>query len=167
MANTYSEYTPKRGDVVWAFTPSFDENGDVRMGKKRPCVVISNDKNNMFSGSLTLIPLTSQPKKELPTHVSVDSGDVHGTALCEQVTQVTKSLVDKNFDTTLDETTMSEIEKAVMVQLGIIPVDTPADWLESDKYIISEQKTKIMLLEQERDIYKQLYTDLMSKAKIR
>lgn len=165
MANTYSEYTPKRGDVVWAFTPSFDENGDVRMGKKRPCVVISNDKNNMFSGSLTLIPLTSQPKKELPTHVSIESGDVHGTALCEQVTQVTKSLVDKNYDTTLDETTMSEIEKAVMVQLGI--EREPGSIVIGGSIPASENATKILLLEQERDIYKQLYTDLMSKAKIR
>lgn len=165
MANTYSEYTPKRGDVVWAFTPSFDENGDVRMGKKRPCVVISNDKNNMFSGSLTLIPLTSQPKKELPTHVAIESGDVHGTALCEQVTQVTKSLVDKNYDTTLDETTMSEIEKAVMVQLGI--EREPGSIVIGASESASENATKILLLEQERDIYKQLYTDLMSKAKIR
>lgn len=165
MANTYSEYTPKRGDVVWAFTPSFDENGEVHMGKKRPCVVISNEKNNLFSGSLTLIPLTSQPKKELPTHVAVESGDVHGTALCEQVTQVPKSLVDKNFDTTIDRDTMRDIEDAVMVQLGIER--------ETGSIVIggsipaSENATKILLLEQERDIYKQLYTDLMSKAKIR
>lgn len=135
------------------------------MGKKRPCVVISNDKNNMFSGSLTLIPLTSQPKKELPTHVSIESGDVHGTALCEQVTQVTKSLVDKNYDTTLDETTMSEIEKAVMVQLGI--EREPGSIVIGGSIPASENATKILLLEQERDIYKQLYTDLMSKAKIR
>lgn len=42
-------------------------NGSVQEGV-RPCVCVSNDKNNTWSSTAQFIPLTSQIKNELPMH---------------------------------------------------------------------------------------------------
>ena len=42
-------------------------NSSVQEGV-RPCVCVSNDKNNTWSSTAQFIPLTSQIKNELPMH---------------------------------------------------------------------------------------------------
>lgn len=61
----------------------------------RPAIIISTDKRNEHAGSVLCIPLTSKSRKmQLPTHVWIDKGtgglDQDGTALCEQIADVSK-----------------------------------------------------------------------------
>ena len=37
----------------------------------RPAVVVSNDENNKHSGVIEVVYMTTQPKTDLPTHVTV------------------------------------------------------------------------------------------------
>ena len=91
--------------------------GSEQMGK-RPCVIMSNDLNNKYSPNVTIVPITGQRKKSLPTHVSFSTFTISGTALAEQVTTISKTRLEM-YCGFLNNDTMKLIEKAVMIQLGI------------------------------------------------
>lgn len=57
-------------------------------------VVVSNDENNKHSGIIEVAYLTTQPKTELPTHVTIRSTGRVSTVLCEQVTSVSVERVN-------------------------------------------------------------------------
>ncbi|MEF9984530.1 MAG: type II toxin-antitoxin system PemK/MazF family toxin [Oscillospiraceae bacterium] len=66
---TSREY--KRGDIIYV---DFGNNeGSVQSGK-RPAMIIGNDKGNYFSPVLIVAPITSQPKKDIPTHLKINKG---------------------------------------------------------------------------------------------
>ena len=47
----------KRGDICLA---ALDPVMGKEISKTRPVVIISNDKNNEFSGTVTILPITSK-----------------------------------------------------------------------------------------------------------
>ena len=59
----------------------------------RPCVVVSNNKANLFSKVVTVLPITSKPKTVLPTHTTI-SLEVESTVLAEQITTVEKDKLE-------------------------------------------------------------------------
>ena len=62
----------------------------------RPCIIVSNDTNNLFSDRVNIIPLPTTAKKPQITHCIISSSKVTSTALCENVTTVYKSrLIEK------------------------------------------------------------------------
>lgn len=56
----------------------------------RPCVIVSNNACNSFSGSVTIVPLTTQNKSPLPTHCIISSSKITSFALCEDIITVLK-----------------------------------------------------------------------------
>lgn len=90
----------------------------------RPCVIISNNKNNRFNNLVGVVPFTSKLKRlDLPTHVLIKSGLDAGltkdsVALCEQIIFIDKHHI-KECVGELDEFTMKKIEHGVSVQLGL------------------------------------------------
>lgn len=108
-----------RGDVFfYAFTKTemgSEQNGT---GNSRPCVIVSNEKNNLFSQTVTIVPMTSKTKTPLPTHVHVDIGIVSGTVMAEQVTTISKDRL-LNFCGEIDGKTMLALNNALSVQLDI------------------------------------------------
>lgn len=77
-----------RGEIYFYSFPK--QEGSVQFGL-RPCVVVSNEKNNELSTIVNVIPLTTQPKNPLPTHVYINVGSVYGNALAEQIMTIPKS----------------------------------------------------------------------------
>ena len=59
----------------------------------RPAVVVSNNKNNENSNVVEIVYMTTQPKTDLPTHVTVRSTGRISTVLCEQVYSVSTERV--------------------------------------------------------------------------
>ena len=60
-------------DVYMADLPELTDDRDKHIQQyRRPCVVISNDKCNSSSPNVSIIPITSQTKKVLPTHVTLN-----------------------------------------------------------------------------------------------
>ena len=57
----------------------------------RPGIIVSNEKNNLYSPTVEVVLLTTRAKKPLPTHVFINSARLPSTALCEQITTVSKS----------------------------------------------------------------------------
>lgn len=106
----------KRGDVYYIESSNFTVGSEQRPG--RPAVVVSNDKCNEHSSVVEVIYLTTQPKHDLPTHVTIRSLSRESTALCEQITSVaTERFGDFCGRVTPQE--LQRIETAIMVSLGL------------------------------------------------
>lgn len=80
----------KRGMVVIVNLPVQKENSI--QGGERPCVIVSNNVGNKYSPNVTIIPLTSRSKKDLPTHVVIKSYN-NSIALGEQIMTVPKAWI--------------------------------------------------------------------------
>lgn len=79
----------KCGDVFFA---DLSGEGSLQTGL-RPVIVVSNDTGNYFSSVVTVVPLTSKKKKELPTHTTLYPNAINGLnkisiALAEQITTI-------------------------------------------------------------------------------
>jgi mRNA interferase MazF len=61
----------KRGNI---FLASLDPTIGNEINKTRPVIVISNDVNNKFSNTVTVIPVTSNTIKIFPFEVFLKSG---------------------------------------------------------------------------------------------
>ena len=109
----------RRGDIFWM---NLDENVDscVICGT-RPVIIVSNDTANRFSPTISVIPVTSQTKKALPTHVEING---HGlpsasTALTEQLLCVDKSKLLQKIGTLAGTDEMLKIDYCLRIQLGV------------------------------------------------
>ena len=80
----------KRGMVVIVNLPVQKENSI--QGGERPCVIVSNNMGNRYSPNVTIIPLTSRSKKDLPTHVVIKSYN-NSIALGEQIITIPKTWI--------------------------------------------------------------------------
>lgn len=82
----------KCGDVYFA---NLCGQGSLQTGL-RPVVIVSNDIGNYYSGIVTVMPLTSKNKKNLPTHMKITPNDTNGlrnesTILGEQITTINQN----------------------------------------------------------------------------
>ena len=84
----------------------------------RPAVVVSNDENNKYSGVIEVVYMTTQPKTDLPTHVTVRSTGRLSTVLCEQVSSVSTDRVN-NYIGQVSEQEMKNIDIALMISLQL------------------------------------------------
>lgn len=110
----------KRGDLVLVhLTGQGSEQSGIR-----PAVIIQNNVGNKVSPTTIIVPLTSQKKKEIPTHVELNSNDgvlkpSTALALCEQPCVVDKSRLIKKLGT-VSNNKIEEINQKIMFNLGII-----------------------------------------------
>lgn len=167
----------KRGEIYY-IKSNYSETG-YEMKGDRPAVIVSNDKNNARSGCLEVVFMTTQPKKNLPTHVLVREDTARpSTVLCEQITSVDIGRFS-DYMGTLTEEEMREVDKALAVSIGLpvpgeddelligLPVtQEEADAAEEDDGIpfYEELEASCLKLETERDVYKQLYESLLEKV---
>lgn len=106
----------KRG-TIWYIESSYNTVGsEQRSG--RPAIIVSNDKNNQRSGTVQVVYLTTQPKHDLPTHVTIRGTGRVSTALCEQITAVAVERIGTYCGEVTDEE-MAAVETAMLVSLGI------------------------------------------------
>ncbi|HSH51417.1 MAG TPA: type II toxin-antitoxin system PemK/MazF family toxin [Bacteroidales bacterium] len=105
----------KRGEI---FLADLGKNkGSIQSGI-RPVLVISNPKNNMYSLTINILPITSQIKKNLPVHVSIgiECGlQKKSTVLTEQIITVNKSQLIK-FIGKCNNYKMIQVTKAMFLQ---------------------------------------------------
>jgi len=94
--------------------------------KARPGVVVSNDALNATSPVVEVVYLTTQPKKDLPTHVTIRATGVVSTALCEHIDHVSTALVGKYLGECTEEE-MRGIDVALLVSLGIDLTEEPPE----------------------------------------
>ena len=110
---------PKKGEVYLVNLPSKPK--DV---KNRPALVISLDIRNKLAGDIIVVPLSTNLRPS-PTHVLLQEGEGGlsraSMAKCEQVTTIDKSFLIKGpFAGRISDDKTKEIEKAIMIAIGVI-----------------------------------------------
>lgn len=167
-----------RGDIF--YVRKYGENPvGAEQWPGRPAVIVSNDINNRESDCVEVVYLTGNMKPPLPTHVKVIA-KIPSTALCEQVTTVSKQRLGE-YVKSCTKKEMDEIDKALAVSLGINNTEkpaTPAEGSETERaatdetksFLFDGEKTEMSLknetqirLETERDLNKRLYEDTLEK----
>lgn len=106
---------PARGEIYY-ITKGYTEGSEQQAG--RPGIVVSNDMCNQFSNTIEVVFLTTQPKTDLPTHVTIRSSTKPSVALCEQINTIDKSRMGDYIATCTAEE-MQNIDNALMISLGI------------------------------------------------
>ena len=119
---------PKRYEV-W-FADLGDHPGTSVQSGNRPVLVISNDVGNLYSNTITVIPLTTKIKKlEMPTHIRISQADCwmyrdealqESLLLAEQITTIDKSALCNRLCRVKSQEKMQEIKRAVAAQLDML-----------------------------------------------
>ena len=158
----------------------------------RPAVVVSNDENNKHSGVIEVVYMTTQPKTDLPTHVTVRSTGRLSTVLCEQVSSVSTDRVN-NYIGQVSEQEMKNIDIALMISLQLSgggktskqynetiqkqqeEIEYYRNKIQAMQQSLEEMETEkpqeaageatetVVRLETERDTYKALYEQLFER----
>ncbi len=117
---------PKRGEIYLVNLPSRYESIPTRPKdiKNRPALVVSLDIRNKLANDIIVVPL-STTLRSAPTHVLFPEGEgglsKASMAKCEQVTTIDKSLLIRGpFAGKISSEKIKEIEKAIMIAIGII-----------------------------------------------
>ena len=108
--------------------------------------MVSNNKNNENSNVVEVVYMTTQPKTDLPTHVTIRSTGRISTVLCEQVYSVSTERIG----TYIGEATDIEQDAAVYVE-------------ENKKIANVASSEETIRLQTERDTYKTMYEQLLNR----
>lgn len=103
------EYIPFQGDLVIL---SFDPQSGHEQKGRRPALIVSNKIFNKHLNLAYACPITST-KRDFPFHVKVQTQNIKGFIMCEQLKSVDFKARKISFIEKADEKTMSEV-------LGII-----------------------------------------------
>lgn len=129
----------QRGDIFYI---KGIENDKVGGRKNRPAVVVSNNANNRHSDRIEIVYLTTQPKADLPTHVTIRSTGTVSTALCESVNTVHEDRFE-NYAGKCTDQEMEHIDIALMTSLGIEGNTTPTRDISEYEELVQKQKKEI------------------------
>ncbi|MCQ2059765.1 MAG: type II toxin-antitoxin system PemK/MazF family toxin [Bacteroidaceae bacterium] len=147
----------KRGEVYYILKED-SQNSGCEMRSSRPAIVVSNDKANLHSPVIEVVYLTTQEKKDLPTHVAINSTGRRSTALCEQIHSVSVDRVSDCLGVCTDSE-MQMIDIALAVSVGINfgePLEAVLEQTNDD--------VDVVRVIAERDTYKTMYEHLLSKV---
>ena len=118
---TSAQMFPKRGEVYDVF---LDPVVGSEIGKRRPAVVVSNDVNNRYARTVTVIPITGgTPRREYPFEVRLPGGAAGLTrdsrAKCDQIRTVDKGRMTLRRGA-LPTDYQVLLDKAIKVHLGLM-----------------------------------------------
>ena len=146
----------KRGDIFYV-GGGYATGSEQRAG--RPAIVVSNDKNNEHSPTVEMVYLTTQPKRDLPTHVLIKSLSRDSIAICEQITTVAiERIGNRNGRVTSEE--MAAIDKAMLISLAL-DVGRPT---VDDAPTVTELMTRLTESEARCAVLKQIYDALLGRV---
>ena len=110
---------PKRGQIWFVL---LDPVVGHEIGKTRPALVISNDRNNQFADTVTVLPITSKTEKIYPFEILLSKEETHlpedSKVKCNQIRTVDKKRL-VNLVGALSAERLKEIKQALLIHLGI------------------------------------------------
>lgn len=152
------QFNVRRGDVYYINNNRGQRGNEIR--KDRPAVVVSADFLNKHSGDVVVVFLTSQPKKDMSTHVTIRTTGRVSEALCEQPTTVSVERLDNRIGSVTDRE-MQQIDIALQIALKLDAGADTKGYVENQSGGASREQ--MIRLEAERDTYKKLYEDMICR----
>lgn len=143
--NIMKEPEYKRGDIV--FVRDYRHTTGSEQDAVRPAVIVSNDKGNFFAPIVEVVFLTTQEKKPLPTHTTVMC-KIPSTALCEQITTVSKERISE-YIRTCTKAEMQAIDRCLKISLELTEKSAVDDCIREKltEYEQLEEKGLIAVIE--------------------
>lgn len=143
--NIMKEPEYKRGDIV--FVRDHRHTIGSEQNAVRPAVIVSNDTGNFFAPVVEVVFLTTQEKKPLPTHTTVMCR-VSSTALCEQITTISKERITE-YIRTCTEKELQAIDRCIKISLGLTEEPAVEDYIREKltEYEQLEEKGMIACIE--------------------
>lgn len=111
--------TPRRNEIYTADLPVTSDS--VQYGK-RPVLIIQNNVGNTYSPTTIVVPLTSQFKKNMPTHVFISRKfglPTDSLALCEQIMTIAISTLDEKLGKITEQTVIQKINAALRCSIDL------------------------------------------------
>ena len=94
------------------------------ISKTRPVLIVSNDINNQYADTVTIVPITSSTEKVYPFEVFMSKGEGHLTndskAKTNQIRTIDKLRLKKQLGKISGEI-LKKIEQAILIHLEIEP----------------------------------------------
>lgn len=119
----------KRGEIYWV---NLDPTLGSEIRKTRPALVVSNDANNIHSGTVTILPITSNVEKIYPFEVFLPAGSCGNKEDCkvkaDQIRTVDKRRLGKPVGFASSQI-LAEAEGAMRLHLGLAMPD-PTGWVQ-------------------------------------
>lgn len=92
------------------------------IAKTRPVLIVSNDINNQYADTVTIVPITSTTEKIYPFEVFLSKGEGNLTnnskAKANQIRTIDKLRLKRRLGK-INEETLKEIERAILIHLEI------------------------------------------------
>lgn len=108
-------YVPDAGDVIML---DFDPQVGREQAKRRPALVITDQRYNQASGLVVVCPLTSQ-RKPYPFSLPVTVGQVQGAVLVDQIKSLDWKMRNAQFHSRNDPALLAKVRTYLAVLLGI------------------------------------------------
>lgn len=105
----------RRGEIYYIY-PGASIGSEQRSG--RPGIIVSNEANNQSSATVEVVYTTTQPKKDLPTHVCIRSTPQASIALCEQIHTVAVERIG-DYIGRVSNSEMEELEIGMAISLEL------------------------------------------------
>lgn len=110
----------KRGEIYLAV---LDPVLGKEISKTRPVLIVSNDKNNLFSGTVTILPISSQNLDKIyPFEVFLPKGSGNlpkdSKVKADQIRTIDKMRIIRHFGA-LKKDEVNNIEKAIKIHLDL------------------------------------------------
>jgi len=110
----------KRGEIYLA---TLDPVLGKEISKTRPVLIVSNDKNNLFSGTVTILPISSQNLDKIyPFEVFLPKGSGYlpkdSKVKADQIRTIDKMRIIRHIGA-LKKEEMNNIEKAIKIHLEL------------------------------------------------
>ena len=108
----------KRGQIWWYRSVGSNDGDTYNQGKPRPVIIMSNDLANTHSNCLLAIPVTTQIKKDMPTHTEFKMNGNDCTALAENLMSVNTYKLTEYIGS-VDDELLEKLQNNLMIALGL------------------------------------------------
>lgn len=121
MRRSPEAFDVRRGDVVWV---NCDPSVGVEPRKTRTCIVVSNDIANRYGQAITIVPTQAYSKDRAGRAYMVDLRKPRSplrearVANCSMIMTYDRGRIVRR-EGRITEVAMSEVDRAVLVHLGI------------------------------------------------
>ena len=110
---------PLKGEIYWAdLNPTIESE----IAKTRPVLIVSNDINNQYAATVTVLPITSSTEKIYPFEIllSKDEGGLtnESKAKANQIRTIDKQRLKSKVGK-VSGSKIKEIENAILIHLNI------------------------------------------------
>lgn len=122
----------KRFGIWLAELPDLGADSHIQQGT-RPVIVVSNDMANTYSPTVTVLPLTTRKKKQMPTHTVIFGYGLRGknVVLGEQILSIDRDRLKHPIGHIDNKRVQERICRIISIQLSDLSEENKEEYLQN------------------------------------